>query len=501
MEIDPPTEIEEREAREGVRKQQRIKLAFGLNTSLALALMCALVVMVNYLSYRHFKRRDFSRTQYYTLSEKTTGLLAGLTGKVEVIVFFQPGQDVYEDIRNLLREYEYESPMVDVEYVDPDRDLARTEEMAAKYEVTEANVVVFDVGGRSKYVTSADIAEYDYAPMRYGQAPRQLDFRGEQAFSSAIQSITQTRKPVVYFLSGHGEGDIESYDRRIGFSGIAREVHRDNIDARKLVLGAAANIPGDCDALIVAGPQKRPSKPELEIIGDYLEQNGRLLFLVDAGVETGFGALLEKWGARLGDDLVVDATRTLTGMELFITTYGVHPITEKLDGITSILYLPRSVEPITDHEEQADPADKPRVTVLASCSESGWAETESNKEGAFSFDVGVDRPGPVPVVVAIEKGPVPGIDVQIRPTRLVIFGDSDFVSNGAMTAGDTDFFMSALNWLLEREELMGISPRDLQQVRLILGARQISMLFWSVVFGMPGLMALLGIAVWYRRRS
>ena len=46
------------------------------------------------------------------------------------------------------REYESVSRRIRTEYVDPARDLARTEELAQKYQVTEANVVVFDSGGR-----------------------------------------------------------------------------------------------------------------------------------------------------------------------------------------------------------------------------------------------------------------------------------------------------------------------------------------------------------------
>ena len=46
--------------------------------------------------------------------------------------------------------------------------------------------------------------------------------------------------------------------------------------------------------------------------------------------------------------------------------------------------------------------------------------------------------------------------VPIIANRVVVIGDSDFVSNAALTGGNSDFFMSALNWLLERAELMAI---------------------------------------------
>ena len=91
--------------------------------------------------------------------------------------------------------------------------------------------------------------------------------------------------------------------------------------------------------------------------------------------------------------------------------------------------------------------------------------------------------------------------MKIRPTRLVVFGDSDFVSNASLIAGNVDFFMSALNWLLEREELMAIAPKSAVYAQLIMDQRQQRILLWVVVCVLPLLVALAGGLVWVRRRS
>ena len=478
----------------------RRKFAISVNTLVSLGLAALLVLMINYLSYRHHIRLDWSRSRYYSLSDKTLGLLSGLTNRIDAIVFFQPGHEVYEDIRNLLQEYEYAAPMLRVEWVDPDRDLARTEELMRKYQVDQANVVVFDAAGRNKYVTARDLAEYDYTPVQFGQPPERILFKGEQAFSSAIQSITEARRPAVYFLQGHGERDVDSFNRAAGYSSLSQEIKRDNVEVRKLTLGEAQAIPADCDALVIAGPEKRISEQELNLIRDYLRQKGRLLVMLDAMTQTGLEPLMEEWGVRLADDVVVDATRTLSGRELFITRYEPHPITGKLKNETSILYLPRSVEPVLSAEEAGGAPDKSRVMPLAASSEAGWAESDLT-QNPMKFDAGADRPGPVTVAVAAERGPVPGIDVQIRPTRVVVFGDSDFASNAALTGGNTDFFLSVLNWLLERSDLMAIAPKPVEQNRLTLTEVQLRMLHWLAVVVLPLLVAMVGVGVWLRRRS
>jgi hypothetical protein len=202
----------------------------------------------------------------------------------------------------------------------------------------------------------------------------------------------------------------------------------------------------------------------------------------------------------LAEDVVVDGTRTLTGRELFITDYGSHPITRGLSGMTSVMYFPRSVAPLEQVEDADAEADRPRVTVLARSSDAGWAESNLDVN-PMKFDVQEDEPGPVPVAVAVERGPGEALDVEIRPTRLVVLGDSDFLANGAASGGNVDLFMSSLNWLLEREELMAIAPKPLGDMRLVMDKRQLNLLFWAVVLGLPAAVAVLGGLVWARRRS
>ena len=484
------------------RQSRRLKFAITLNTGLALALAAAIFGMVNYASFRHYKHADLSRTKLYQLSEKTTGLLKSLTNAIDVIVFFQPGQDVYDDVDNLLKEYQESSKLIRVQKVDPDRDLARTEMLAKKYQVAKPNVVVFDNGGRTKFVTTEDIVEMDYSGMQMGMQPRKTGFKGEQAFSSAIQNITQVKTPTVYFLQGHGERDPEGYDRRNGFSNLAREIKRDNTTVKKVTLGEQKAIPADADVLVIAGPQKRLAPAEVEQIRLFIAKQGRVLFLLDSLTDTGLTPLLKEWGVRVGDDVVVDPTRTLSGNELFVTQYERHPITEKLGGVSSVMYLPRSVEAVEEAAPGPDATpDKPRVTTLVKCTAAGWGETDPT-QNPLRYDPGVDHKGPVGVAVAVEKGGAPGaVDVQIKPVRMAVFGDSSFLANGALIGGNTDFFLSALNWLLDRKELMAIAPKTIQEYHLVLDQRQLRWLGWAVIGGLPALVAIFGILVWLQRRA
>ncbi len=476
-------------------KTRRHRLWIGLNSGTALLLAVVIVLMINYLSYRHYYRADWSRTQRYALSPKTIGLLESLESPVNITVFFQPGNVLYEDIHNLLREYQVHSSQLNIQWIDPDRDIALTEEMAVKYQVTEPNVVVFEYGERSEYERDDEIAQIDAS----SGVERILVFRGEQSFSSAIQGVVQQTSPTVYFLTGHGERDIESFDPRNGFSAVRQLIERDNAEVRTLELSVKKQIPANCDVLIVAGAAQSMSETETELIGTWLRHSGRLMVLADAGRVSGLERLIHDWGVRLRNDVVLDPERTMTGREVFVSAYNNnHPVTDKLGTTAAIFHLPRSVEPAT---AQAHSADRPRVTPLAFSSDGSWSESQPEQSPA-KYDADTDKIGPLSLAAAVEKGATAGLlDMQIRPSRMIIFGDSGFVSNGGLTGGDTSLFMSSLNWLLNREQLMAIAPKPINDTRLKLTRTDTRILFWSAVWSIPALAALLGIILWMRRRK
>lgn len=480
-----------------MKNRKYLRLVNTLNAGTALLMTLLILLMINYLSFRHYYRSDISQTKRYALSSKTAGLLKNLEKTVEVVVFFEPGNVLYEDIHNLLREYQFHTERLNIQWINPNRDFAQTEEMSSKYEVKDPNVVVFACEGRNKYVRADEIAAID----RSSGIERISAFQGEQAFSSAILGVSQDTVPVVYYLTGHGERDITSFDKRHGFSGAAQLIERDNIVLKPLLLISEKKIPNDCAALIIAGASKRMAQAEADLISNWLRYGGRLLILSDAGQVSGLEELLQSWGVVIRNDVVIDPERTLTGREVFVSAYNNHPITKKLDSTAAIFHLPRSVEP--DYAQQKkNSADRPQVTALALSSKNGWAETQLEQTPPKYTKDTDDLPGPVAMAVAVEKGgATEQLNMQIRPSRMVVFGDSGFVSNSGLTGGDISLFMSALNWLIDREHLMAIEPKPVDDTRLKLPHEKVRVLFLSTVGAIPALAALLGTLLWFQRRK
>ena len=468
---------------------------WALHAHLAVSglLACSIFIMLNYLSMRHYARLHWNRDPVAQLSEKSLSLLRSVVDDIRIIAVLRPSNEAYRNVSILLQEYAAASRSVSVEFVDPDRDLARTEQLAGQYRLGDSEGVVFHIGERHQTVAAADLIEYVY-PTGDIEKPKR-SFRGEPLFSSAIYALTQASRPMVHFIQGHGERSPGDFDRRTGYSRIAARLRDENLDVEVLNLGEAKSIPSRCALMIIAGPTQTFAPFEIALIRDYLDRKGRLLLLLDARSTTGLEPLLQEWGAVLGTDVVVDETRTLSGREIYITAYPPHPITEPLQNLASVLFLPRSIRP----RPFTAGGDKPVVSALATCSPQGWAEFDPD-DVSLRFDPQAEIPGPVPVAVAIERGPVPGVHVQIRPTRLVVIGDSAFASNGGLMGANADLLMNSVNWLLDREERLAISPKTYENLRLVMDAHQLRNLFWAVGVFLPGLVAALGLGVVWRRR-
>ncbi|MEJ2746222.1 MAG: GldG family protein, partial [bacterium] len=284
------------------------RTAIGANVAAVCIVAIAIYLMANYLSYRHYKRFDWTENKYYSLSDKTEKVLKDLKLPIKVYVFSQPYSPVSRDVRELLNRYGALSKNFEVEYVDPEKDPARVRFLLNKFKISapdQGNLVVFTQGDRNKYVYDKDIVEMDYSGMRFRKAPTIKAFKGEQAFTSAILNLTQQKQPVVYMASGHGERDDDDAEQA-GLQLCKTLLERENLKVENLALYEKKTVPPDCDLLMIIGPREPYMDEEKKALGEYLANGGRLFVALDPQVNSGLEAFLKEWDVGVGDNIVVD---------------------------------------------------------------------------------------------------------------------------------------------------------------------------------------------------
>src|SRR5256885_5356726 len=190
------------------RSEKKIgRLRIGFNVLVQIVLILFVVAMVNSFAFKHYKRWDFSRDQKYALSDKTKRFLDTLKGKMRITVFFSPTTPISTDVQNLLTEYQYAGKgKIDVEQIDPERNLSRAKVLFDKYKVvTDEILLVLDYDGRNKTVKATELADVDQSGMALGEGPRVAAFKGEQAITSAMIDLVEGKKKTLAYVMGHKE--------------------------------------------------------------------------------------------------------------------------------------------------------------------------------------------------------------------------------------------------------------------------------------------------------
>jgi ABC-2 type transport system permease protein len=479
------------------------------NVALSIVTVLGLVVMANYLAIRHFKRVHLEAASQNRLSPRTLQVLGQLTNTVHVTVYFDTEDDLYGRVNSLLKEYQYASPRIEVERVDYTRDVAAAKAVKAKYQlsqVSDKNLVIFDCQGRRRIVSSSDLSDYDLSAViqQKSREVKRIAFRGELAFTSAIFGVSTPRKLKAYFLVGHGEQNPESTDQGTGYSKFAAVLKDEcNIDSERLMLITVPEVPADCSLLIIAGPTDPFSKEDLDKIRKYLDQGGRLLALFNyysVGKPTGLEKLLAQYEVAVGDNLIVDIERSpeRSGRSIVPSEMGGHPILAGLQNSLVQLSLPRSVRQVGGPSSR----NSTKVEELLRTGPNSLTVTDIRK-GVAQMNPTLDQRGAVPLMVAVERGAVPGVSAERGATRLVVIGDSFFLQNDGIEAvANRDLGAHVANWLVDQAALVhGVAPRPIPNYQLTMTQRQLTATRWILLGGIPGVVLLVGVLVWWRRRS
>src|SRR5437773_5261516 len=244
------------------------RIRIGLNVLAQTALILFLVAMVNSLAFKHYARWDFSRDQKYTLSDKTKRFVDTLKGKMRITVFFSPTTSITADVQILLTEYQYAGKgKIDIEHIDPERNLSRAKELFDKYKVvSDESLLVIDYQGRNKTVKASEMADIDQSGMAFGEGPRVSAFKGEQAITSAMMDLVAGKKNTLGYVIGHKE---PPFSENTTISVLKAFIESENIKFQELNLFDVGAIPAELKTILIIGPQYDFSDREMKLLRDF----------------------------------------------------------------------------------------------------------------------------------------------------------------------------------------------------------------------------------------
>lgn len=485
-----------------------------------LLLFTVTVGHVAWAGARHGERDDWTGGRVYSLSDRARAVLAELPRPVDVRVLVPStiggGQQnpLAQELREVLGRMAAASSELRVRLLDPDRDRQEAEQLLAEFglggrDLADGVVLVRAGQGaelRKTHLVPGDLVTYATGPDVMATGPRVKEFRGEEALLGAFLQVSDATKTTVCHTQGHGEPPFDGLEPFGGYAHLADLLRRANLELRRADLDAADGLAG-CDVLLVAGPSGVLPPAQLRAVERFADAGGDLLLLTGAVVRPGATGLSQhgleplaaRYGIVYGDRVVLDPHGMPGGTPLLSFTlvdgWGDHPAVRALVGRPVSLVLVRELS-LTAVPEAADPQ------VLVSAGEEAWAESDiaALRSGAavepdLEADGGSDRPGPIPVAVAGERG----------GSRMVVIASDQLALNAYLREDivydhGRDLVLNAIGWLTSREVLLGIRPRTREHVKLVLLPEQLERMTLVCLLGLPGFAILLGLWVLWRRR-
>jgi ABC-type uncharacterized transport system involved in gliding motility auxiliary subunit len=330
----------------------------------------------------------------------------------------------------------------------------------------------------------------------------------ERDMTQAILRLLISGSIHVYFEMGSGGRDPLD-ETQEGISGINAGMQESGLVTLPLSLReiAAANgsIPADASAVIFARPLVDLTDAEIAVLDRYLERGGALFIMTDVLYSDNpflqqngaFNAYLwENYGIRALDAVVVEAPNASSATPLDIIAayvYTTTSIAARLDPAQNPLLFS-----VARALEVTDPPPNVANGRITQSSEISYGETDLRTLGdtnTYTFDPNADLPPPLTTVVWAWD--------QTTDARILMVGDSSFVSNGSVLAatGNAVLFTDGVAWLTGMDEQIsfGVQGYSVGVPMIFVDAGTLNLIGFVSILMLPGIVLVTGLAVWARR--
>ncbi len=473
-------------------------------------LFLIIIGLLAYLSNRYVYLADWTVNSQNSLNEISLQLLETLDAPIE-ITSYTSNSRIKQSVRELIGRYQQIKPDITLSFINPNAD---PEKIRSLNIVVDGEMIIH-YQGRQEHLTELS----------------------EQDLSNTFHRLMRSQERTIVFTQGHGERSPE-HEANFDLNIFTRHLSKQGFQVESLNLAKQMSIPDNVSVLVIAGPQAAFLPGEVRLIIDYVKAGGNLLWLGEPLKVTqnnpmhGLLPLSERLGIEFLDGVIVDPTTAQYGITrpdyAIVTDYPRHPINNGFSTVTlfpqaaGIERLPNYMDneegkPVTDQESQAleKPLHASSTTPLndnfdaqpfLTTIDRSWIET-SPLNDQVHFSELLDIIGPITIGMVLTRhislksgqNKTPG---STREQRIIVMGDGDFLSNTFLgNAGNLDLGLNIFNWLSHDEQFISIPNRVKDDIILELSPNMLSLLGGFFLFIIPGLLALTGSLIWFKRRN
>jgi len=439
-------------------------------------LLLACIGFAGWLSNEYNMRSDWTEGNRHSLSKGTLKLLEQLPFEIT------------------LRSYQADNPAL----------TKAITEILNRYK-TKKNNFTFKLINPDIFVDQAkadNIKRYGQTIIEYNGQREHIEKISEEAITNALIRLQRGDKPKLFFLSQHGERSLHDASPH-GYSLLVKQLTDKGFEASEINL-ITDTLTTHNSVLIISSITQSLLQTEQQKILQFIENGGTLLWLQDPSPDASQLSIAKKLNLHFIDGIVIDNNQEVNAMLKLshpaiipILEYHRHPITNTMQYFT----LFTTATAISANNNSTD--SNWISTDLLITSSSSWSETNSLQK-TVEYNEVQDLIGPLSIGIAQQRQIeiATKTEKQKASQRIVVIGDSDFISNQNLGQGaNLSFILNTFNWLTTNNRLITIAAKNAPDTQLNLSSPTAAIIGLVFLFFIPLAFFISGVAIWFKRHK
>lgn len=459
------------------------------------AAVLVIVVIINLFAASlptAYTKIDTSSNSLYTISDETKNIVKAIDQEITVYFIAESGSED-TTIEELLGRYVSINNRITVKKINP----AVTPNFTAKYtdKTLSPSSLIFESAIRNYVVDNTEIYVTEYSQeelMQYystGVMPKgSTTFAGESKITGALDYVTNENIPTAYMLGGHGEAPFGTT--------LSGYIKNDNIIVSELNLLTAEAVPQDAACLIINKPTADISPDEIIKIKAYLAGGGYMILMTtysDTAMPNLY-ALTAEYGAQYTDGMVIEGNANY-----YMSGYPYYLLPKIETSDISALITNDNIHvfmPLAHSIAKTDPLpENIAFTPLLTTSAAAYIKKDAyNIESLEKTDQDISGTFHLGVLI---KNNTTGAQIIWFSSPSIADDQADTIVSG----GNSTFFLSALNYLSEKEASVSIASKSMQVAALVVNDLSANMWGTIITIILPAGTVLFGLLLWLKRRK
>lgn len=416
-----------------------------------IALLIGIFLALGLLAVRYDYRLDMTFNQQNALHPSSEKIVKQLTGPLTVTAFTRGNPKVKKLIERLLDKYRQHVD-INLTFKNPDTAV----DLVKQYDITRDGELIIDYQSRQAHV--ADLSETSITRAIY-------------------RAFAETEKTVL-FVTGHGERALGN--ALFDYGALVEKLQAKDFQVGTVDLNLGQNLPEKTDIVVIADAQNAYTEHETQVIVNYLQRGGRLLWLADPDSHP-LPTLVAQLGIRALPQFIIN--RLAKKYRLNQPDYVViEPQTDEhlLASINTMLLFPQAA-PLQILPTQAGDNWK-YLPFLSLQGETFLRQKDTIKKADSTVNLAILLTSP-------------HVEQQ---QKVMVIGDADFLSNQFIGFGqNADFAQNLFTYLAATDDNF-IAWQDEMPPAVIMTQKQMGYLALALIIILPTVIFLLGL--WLRAR-